>query len=144
MNLYLKNFLELILCCSDKMMCVSLFSYQGSLLFSSDSFNSLSCLKLFVKNFFHLFFCFSQAVVCSLKRQLLYFIISAIICQELFNFFRNRLAFKKRFALLRQLDYNITLIRACQPNFLLFFNFFYIFFSLSSAFLLRYCSLRSQ
>ena len=34
------------------MMCVSLFSYQGSLLFSSDNFDILSCSKPFVKNFF--------------------------------------------------------------------------------------------
>ena len=144
MNLYLKNFRELILCCSDKMMCVSLFSYQGSLLFSSDSFDSLSCSKPFVKNFFHLFFAFRK-LLFALSNDSFYTLsyqLSSV--NNFFNFFRNRLAFKKRFALLRQLDYNITLIRACQPNFLLFFNFFYIFFSLSQAFLLRYCSLRSQ
>ena len=37
------------------MMCVSLFSYQGSLPFSSDSFDSLSYSKLFVKNFLFIF-----------------------------------------------------------------------------------------
>ena len=42
------------------MVCVSLFSYQGSLPFSSDSFDSLSYSKPFVKNFlgfFQIHFC---------------------------------------------------------------------------------------
>ena len=104
-------------------MCVSLFSYQGSLLFSSDNFDSLSCSKPFVKNFFHLFFAFRK-LLFALSNDSFYTLsyqLSSV--KNFFNFFRNRLAFKKRFALLRQLDYNITLIRACQPNFLLFFNF---------------------
>ena len=45
------------------MVCVSLFSYQGSLLFSSDSFDSLSCSKPFVKNFFICFFNFFRSSV---------------------------------------------------------------------------------
>ena len=110
------------------MVCVSLFSYQGSLPFSSDSFDSLSCSRPFVKNFFHLFFAFRKLLFALLSDSFYTLSYQPSSVKNFFNFFRNRLAFKKRFALLRQLDYNITLIRACQPNFLFFFNFFTYFF----------------
>ena len=69
-------------------MCVSLFSYQGSLLFSSDNFDSLSCSRLFVKNFFYFFqllskssFSLSQATT-----PLLYHIFSGLSSTFLFIF----------------------------------------------------------
>ena len=72
------------------MMCVSLFSYQGSLPFSSDSFDSLSCSKPFVKNFFVYFSTFLKFFRCfSFEPQLLHFITFISICQELFRFFSN-------------------------------------------------------
>ena len=70
------------------MMCVSLFSYQGSLPFSSDSFDILSCPKPFVKNFFYFFqplsrssFSLSQATT-----PLLYHIFSGLSSTFLFIF----------------------------------------------------------
>ena len=79
------------------MMCVSLFSYQGSLLFSSDSFDSLSCSKPFVKNFFHLFFAFRK-LLFALSNDSFYTLsyqLSSV--KNFFNFFQNQLIFKKWF-----------------------------------------------
>ena len=65
-----------------RIVCVSLFSYQGRL--SCDSFAILSCRFQFVKNFFQFFKTFFN--ICSLQ-QLFEFIISLSLCQELFSFF---------------------------------------------------------
>ena len=94
---YLKNFRELILFCSDKMMCVSLFSYQGSLLFSSDNFDSLSCSKPFVKNFFIYFFAFRKQLftLSSDNFYILSYQLSSV--KNFFNFSQNHLTFKKSF-----------------------------------------------
>ncbi len=65
-SFFVKNFRELIFTFSVQMMCVSLFSYQGSLLlFSRDSLFILSQSQSLVNNFFYFFKTFS----CSERRR---------------------------------------------------------------------------
>ena len=63
-----------------RIVCVSLFSYQGCL--SCDSFAILTCCFLFVKNFFNKFF--SNFFNIYSFQQLFEFIITLLLCQELF------------------------------------------------------------
>ena len=77
-----------------RIVCVSLFSYQGSCLL--DSSFTLPLLPDPVKNFFSVFsgyFCcfhsFPEVVMaplCLSSRQLIYSIILSILCQQLFQF----------------------------------------------------------
>ena len=69
-----------------RIVCVSLFSYQGCL--SCDSFAILTCCLLFVKNFFNKFFS-NLFNICSFQ-QLFKFIITLSLCQELFYFLFSR------------------------------------------------------
>ena len=76
-----------------RIVCVSLFSYQGSLFLS--------------------------------LRQLIYFITSVFVCQELFSSFFK--LFKMLSVCLRRLVYVITLLCVCQQLFYLFSKFFKLF-----------------
>ena len=76
-----------------RIVCVSLFSYQGSLfLLSCDSSFTLSHLQSLVKNFFQILFDnFFDVLKCfALSRQLVYFTILHFSCQQVFSFFSQK------------------------------------------------------
>ena len=81
-----------------RIVCVSLFSYQGYLFFClSDSSFTLSHLFLFVKNFFQVFSNFFDVLLSnSLSRwQLVYFTTSSSGCQQVFLIFWSFLFLQK-------------------------------------------------
>ena len=69
-----------------RIVCVSLFSYQGSLFsLSLDSSFILSCSFLFVKNFFKFFQNFlNEFLLPVAHQQLVYFITFTSECQQVF------------------------------------------------------------
>ena len=115
-----------------RIVCVSLFSYQGSLFFClSDSSFTLSHLFLFVKNFFQVFSNFFDVLLSnSLSRwQLVYFTTLRKDCQQVFwlfsKFFKLFLQ-KNHFFVTARLIYHFL-----PPLSTVFFINFSIVFSIS-------------
>ena len=100
-----------------RIVCVSLFSYQGFSFCLSDSSFILSHLFLFVKHFFKFFSnIFELRFCCRFVDDLdtLSYLLSFVNCEFHFSeILFNCLFFKNNY--LRQLSYNTTGSYACQP-----------------------------
>ena len=120
------SFLLLLVCLNrslnvkkfSRIVCVSLFSYQGfPLVCFSDSSFILSHLFLFVKNFFQVFSNFFESRFrCRFVDDLdtLSYLLSFVNCEFHFSeILFNCLLFENNY--LRQLSYNTTGSYACQP-----------------------------
>ena len=92
-----------------RIVCVSLFSYQGSLLVClSDSSFTLSHSSVPVKYFFQVFFKVFWCL-CAALRRLVYSITYSFLCQQLFSLFSKLFKLfnqKKQFFVTAQLEYH--------------------------------------
>ena len=107
-----------------RIVCVSLFSYQGCL--SCDSSFILSLRFHLVKYFFQLFpKCFFRSVLCCCFQQLWHLIMSFAVCQHLFSFFETFLSFQNEKSASLRSGFQYNILFSLRQVYFLFFSYFF-------------------